>query len=76
MFGFSKQKITPEEFGLAATKWANEFLVNDAAVSLGILFDDFFDRDKSLTPAQYLERHAIPPSKTHLGTSNNNVFAT
>jgi len=66
MFGFFKQKITPEELGHTATKWANEFLVNDAAVSLGLLFDDFWDRDKSLTPAQYLERHGIPPSKTHL----------
>jgi hypothetical protein len=66
MFGFFKQKITPEELGHTATKWANEFLVNDAAVSLGILFDDFFDRDKSLTPAQYLECHGIPPAKTHL----------
>lgn len=66
MFGLFKQKITPEEFGFTATKWANDFLVQDAAVSLGTLFDDFWDRDQSLTPAQYLERHGIPPSKTHL----------
>jgi len=38
---FFKKKITPEEFGRTALKLSNEFLVNDAAVSLGLLFDDF-----------------------------------
>jgi hypothetical protein len=66
MFGLFKKKITPEEFGRTATSWANEFLVNDAAVSLGRLFDDFWDRDTSLTGVQYLERHGIPASKTNL----------
>jgi hypothetical protein len=66
MFGLFKQKITPEEFGRTATRWANEFLVNDAAVSLGRLFDDFWDRDKSETGEQYLERHGIPASKANL----------
>jgi hypothetical protein len=66
MFGLFKKKISPEEFGRTATSWANEFLVNDAAVSLGRLFDDFSDRDTSLTGVQYLERHGIPASKTNL----------
>ena len=54
MFGLFKKKISPEEFGRTATSWANEFLPNDAAVSLALLFDDFWDRDKSLTGVQYL----------------------
>jgi hypothetical protein len=66
MFGLFKKTITPEEFGLTATSWGNEFLVNDAAVSLGLLFDDFWDRDKSEKGEQYLARHGIPPSKTNL----------
>ena len=66
MFSLFKKKISPEEFGRTATSWANEFLVNDAAVSLGRLFDDFWDRDTSLTGVQYLERHGIPASKTNL----------
>ncbi len=66
MFGLFKTKITPEEFGLTATRWANEFLVSDAGVSLGLFFDDFWDRDTSLTPEQYLETHGIPASKTTL----------
>jgi len=66
MFGLFKKKITAEEFGRTATRWANEFLVNDAAASLGRLFDDFWDRDTSLTGVQYLERHGIPASKTNL----------
>jgi hypothetical protein len=66
VFGFFKKKISPEEFGRTVTRWANEFLVNDAAASLGRLFDDFWDRDTSLTGVQYLERHGIPASKTNL----------
>ena len=66
MFGLFKHKITPEKFGVTVVDWANEFLVMDAAVSLGLLFDDFFDRDTSLTGVQYLERHGIPASKTGL----------
>jgi hypothetical protein len=66
MFGLFKKKITPEEFGRAAISWANEYLVNDAAVSLGRLFDDFWNRDTSLTGVEYLERHGIPASKTNL----------
>jgi hypothetical protein len=66
MFGLFKQKITPEEYGRTATRWANEFLVSDAGVSLGLFFEDFFDRDTSLTPEQYLETHGIPASKTTL----------
>src|ERR1700721_697102 len=66
MFGLFKQKITPEELGRTATRWANEFLVSDAGVSLGLFFDDFWDRDTSLTPEQYLGLHAIPASKTTL----------
>jgi hypothetical protein len=66
MFGLFKKKITPEELGRTVISWSNEFLMNDAAVSLGHLFDDFFDRDTSLTGVQYLERHGIPASKTNL----------
>lgn len=66
MFGLFKKKITPEEFGHTVMSWSNEFLVNDAAVSVALLFDDFFDRDLSLTGVQYLERHGIPASKTNL----------
>jgi hypothetical protein len=66
MFGLFKKKITPEEYGRIATSWGNEFLVNDAAVSLARLFDDFWDRDKSETGVQYLERQGIPASKTNL----------
>lgn len=66
VFGLFKKKITPEEFGRTAASWGNEFLVSDAAVSLGHLFDDFFDRDTSLTGVQYLERHGIPAPKTNL----------
>jgi len=66
MFGLFKTKISPEEFGRTATSWGNEFLVNDAALSLGRLFEDFFDRDTSLTGAQYLARHGIPEPKTNL----------
>src|SRR5205085_1100317 len=66
MFGLFKTKITLDEYGHTATKWANKFLVSDAGVSLGILFDDFWDRDTSLTPEQYLEPHGIPASKTTL----------
>ena len=66
MFGLFKKKISPEEFGRTVVSWANEFLVNDAAVSLGRLFDDFWDRDTSLTGVEYLERHGIPASKTNL----------
>lgn len=40
--------------------------MNDAAVSLAVLFDDFWGRDKSETGVQYLERHGIPASKTNL----------
>jgi hypothetical protein len=66
MFGLFKTKIAPEEFGHYATKWANEFLANDAAVSLALLFDGFFNRDTSLSGVQYLEHHGIPASKTNL----------
>jgi hypothetical protein len=66
MFGMFKKKITPEEFGRTALGWSNEFLVNDAAVSLGGLFDDFWDRDTSEKGEQFLERHGIPASKQNL----------
>jgi hypothetical protein len=63
---FFKKKITPEEFGRTALKLSNEFLVNDAAVSLGLLFDDFWDRDKAEQGEQFLERHGIPAPKQNL----------
>jgi hypothetical protein len=66
MFGLFKKKVSPEELGHIAMQWSNEFLVNDAAVSVARLFDDFFDRDTSLTGVQFLERHGIPASKTNL----------
>jgi hypothetical protein len=40
--------------------------VNDAGVSLALLFDDFWDRDTSEKGEQYLARHGIPSSKTNL----------
>ena len=66
MFGLFKKKISPEEFGRTVVSWGNEFLVNDAAVSLARLFDDFWDRDTTEKGAQFLERHGIPASKQNL----------
>ena len=66
MLGLFKKTISPKEFGLAAVSMANEFLVNDAALSLARLFDDFWDRDTTEKGAQFLERHGIPASKQNL----------
>jgi hypothetical protein len=68
MLGMFKKKIAPEEFGRTVLAWSNEFLVNDAAVSLAQLFDDFLDRDRDRLEKgeQFLERHGIPASKQNL----------
>jgi hypothetical protein len=66
MFGLFKKKISPEEFGRIVVSWGNEFLVNDAAVSLARLFDDFWDRDTTEKGAQFLERHGIPAPRQNL----------
>jgi hypothetical protein len=63
---FFKKKITPDEFGRAAASWANEFLVNDGAVSLARLFDDFWDDNRPDNGEQFLDRMGIPPPKTNL----------
>lgn len=66
MLGLFKKTITPEDFGGIVIRWASEIILKDAANSLGRLFDDFFDRDTSLTAVEYLERHGIPAPKTNL----------
>jgi hypothetical protein len=66
MLGLFKKKITPEEFGATVASWGNEFLVNDAALSLAQLFDDFWDSDRPDKGEQFLERHGIPASKQNL----------
>jgi hypothetical protein len=66
MFGLFKKKISLEEFGRTVISWGNELLVNDAALSLARLFDDFWDRDTTEKGAQFLERHGIPASNQNL----------
>ncbi len=66
MLGFFKKKISPQEFGATAAQWSNEFLVNDAALSLARLFDDFWDKDRPDKGEEFLARHAIPAPKQNL----------
>jgi hypothetical protein len=60
MFGLFKKTITPDEFGRIVVSWANEFLVNDAALSLARLFDAFWDDNRPDKGKQFLERMGIP----------------
>jgi hypothetical protein len=66
MFGLFKKAITPDEFGRIVVSWANEFLVDDAGLSLARLFDEFWDDNRPDNGEQFLERMGIPAPKTHL----------
>lgn len=66
MFGLFKKAMTPDEFGRTVVSWANEFLVDDAGLSLARLFDEFWDDNRPDNGAQFLERMGIPAAKTHL----------
>jgi hypothetical protein len=63
---FFKKKITSDEFGRLTASWANEFLVNDGAVSLSRFFDEFYDKDRERDGEQFLDRMGVPPPKTNL----------